>query len=113
MRKEAQLLVLTRNPNAFDTKYKKLPGPVGAEATTTTGTAKNSVPASTSAAGATGLEAAAQKKSGTVFNGSIMSTTSLPEPPKILAHRTGCRCKKSNCMKKVRSILLLTRCDCD
>jgi hypothetical protein len=21
---------------------------------------------------------------------------------KILAHRTGCRCKKSNCMKKVR-----------
>jgi Tesmin/TSO1-like CXC domain, cysteine-rich domain len=60
-RKDAMRNILSRNPLAFDTKFKR------------TG---QGVP--------------------------IVSSDVPPEKNRILAHKLGCKCRKSNCMKKVR-----------
>lgn len=79
VRKEAQRLILVRNPGAFDTKFRKLPhltGSVHADLS----------PVKTTAAG----------------NGSRAPIPGNAEG-KVLAHKVGCRCKRSNCIKKVRN----------
>lgn len=60
-RKEAMRNIISRNPSAFDTKFKKTGQPVA-----------------------------------------VASSEIPPEKSRVLAHKLGCKCRKSNCMKKVR-----------
>jgi hypothetical protein len=73
-RETAIRIILTRNPNAFETKFQKNTG----------------LPVTDPAAmAATRNQDEASRQPG-----------SLPMPARILSHKLGCKCRKSACMKK-------------
>jgi Tesmin/TSO1-like CXC domain, cysteine-rich domain len=110
-RKEAMRNILSRNLSAFDTKFKKdatlvlVEQPVVAPTNPMAGTATTSPPSSdlskTPDPTATTSNAAVATTTPDATTTAATLVTST-EVARVLAHRLGCKCRKSACMKKVR-----------
>ena len=116
-RQEAMRLILQRNPTAFDTKFQQQQPVVvvttsreGAAVSATgvvmsslqqqPGTETNDQAATESSVG----EAAAVTASSNDHGAASTTTTTTTVLPKLIAHKTGCKCRKSGCMKKVSDV---------
>jgi Tesmin/TSO1-like CXC domain, cysteine-rich domain len=112
-RKDAMRNILSRNPAAFDTKFKKdstviaaAPKPTTTSATIATKPDPQS-PNTTTSAMITNSDTYPTETPivDTITNvaASTATTTTPTDASRVLAHRLGCKCRKSACMKKVRS----------
>ena len=125
-RKEAMRNILSRNLSAFDTKFKKdatlvlveqpvstnqigLPIPTTTFATRDTATASPVPSPEYSNDAEPSFEAKSSDPVTTVTTPEVIHSTSAAtlvtssEVARVLAHRLGCKCRKSACMKKVRT----------
>jgi Tesmin/TSO1-like CXC domain, cysteine-rich domain len=120
-RKLAMNTILARNPMAFDAKFKKDTPPVGAIVSApavpaaATGSVTESTDAATGTALATTTDATAEEQKQQPAEGTTAAPSDAATVPpvtanidangeatRILAHRLGCKCRRSACMKKVQ-----------
>jgi hypothetical protein len=88
VRQEAMRNILSRNPSAFDTKFLKVGGEEDASEENPNDTA---------------ISPDAHDKSAT--NAAPTTSSSQSTTTKVIYHKLGCKCRKSGCMKKVRSVV--------
>jgi Tesmin/TSO1-like CXC domain, cysteine-rich domain len=106
-RKEAMRNILSRNPGAFDIKFKKdptaailVPPRPPVAAMSSVNIVQPTPPVTKSAA--TQLETGADVVPVKLETIAANAATDATEASRALAHRLGCKCRKSACMKKVR-----------
>jgi Tesmin/TSO1-like CXC domain, cysteine-rich domain len=121
-RKEAMRNILSRNPGAFDIKFKKDPSAVIIVPPRPPIPAVSSVNIIQPAPPATKISNTVSSPGADVVPAKLETVGSdaaanAAEASRALAHRLGCKCRKSACMKKVRCnvptcLVVLSSCSC-
>ncbi|GKY93136.1 hypothetical protein MPSEU_000281600 [Mayamaea pseudoterrestris] len=94
-RRSAMRLILARNPTAFDTKFQQeTVVVVEQQSDAVIATAESTDTASTNDT------AVHDEQQGAASDASLPLQTATTMAPKLIAHKTGCKCRKSGCMKK-------------
>ena len=95
--------ILSRNPAAFDTKFKKDPTAMVVLTSKVTGTPPGKItqPAPPVAVAKSGTEESPLEGVPAKLETIASNAASTTDASRALAHRLGCKCRKSACMKKV------------